>query len=106
MEKETKKTLKKAEVLTQVRTICEEQGLFLSKQNVETVVGALYKAISNALKEGYTCKINEVTYSVKEIPERRGIIQLGDKTGQEWVKPAHKEVSIKASKSLKEIVSE
>ena len=105
MEKETKKTLKKAELLANTRTIAQENGVTLSKQDVDVVVKALYEAITQAVKDGYTCKINEITYSIKEVPERRGVIQLGDKAGQEWVKPAHKEVAVKVSKVLKELLA-
>ena len=44
------------------------------------------------------CKIKS-----KDVPERTGKVMLGDKAGETWVKPAHKEATVKIMPSLKKI---
>ena len=95
--------MKKNEVIKSVKTKAEEAGVKISAKDIEVVTTALYDTIVEAVKSGDSVKFNEVTYSVKEVPERSGVSKLGG-VEKAWVKPAHKEVNIKASKTLKNVV--
>ena len=44
------------------------------------------------------------TVSVKDVPERRGKIMMGDRKGEEYVVEAHREPKIKLSKNFKEVL--
>ena len=71
---------------------------------VDEVLNAYADVVLETLKNDKTEKIalpNIGTFSVKEVPERRGVSALGEK--KEWVKPAHSEIAFKITKSIKEI---
>nr|DAO66492.1 MAG TPA: Bacterial DNA-binding protein [Caudoviricetes sp.] len=42
-------------------------------------------------------------FIVKHIPEKSGVINMGDKKGQAWSKPAHDEIAFKVTSSVKTI---
>lgn len=42
-------------------------------------------------------------FKVKEVPERRGKIMMGDRKGEEYVTPAHQEITFKMSKTAKQL---
>ena len=42
-------------------------------------------------------------FKVKTVPERRGKIMMGDRKGEEYVTPQHKEITFKMSKSAKQL---
>ncbi len=42
-------------------------------------------------------------FKVKEVPERRGTILLGERKGEEYVTPAHAEITFKMSKTAKQL---
>lgn len=42
-------------------------------------------------------------FKVKEVPERRGKIMLGERAGETYVTPAHQEITFKMSKTAKNI---
>lgn len=42
-------------------------------------------------------------FKVKDVPERIGTIMMGSKKGEQYVVPAHKEITFKMSKSSKNI---
>lgn len=42
-------------------------------------------------------------FKVKEVPERRGTIMMGDRKGEEYVTPAHAEITFKMSKTAKQL---
>lgn len=42
-------------------------------------------------------------FKVKEVPERRGTILLGECKGEEYVTPAHAEITFKMSKTAKQL---
>jgi nucleoid DNA-binding protein len=96
--------MKKNEVLRTTKAKAEVAGVKTTMKDLDVITTALYDTIVEALQKGDSVKFNEVTYSVVDVAERTGIVTLGDKKGETWVKPAHKEVKIKASKALKTIV--
>lgn len=72
----------------------------------EAVMDAYGKFVLGALNENRDEKITLPglgAFSVKHVPERSGIVQLGEKKGSEWTKPAHDEICFKLSKSVKEL---
>ena len=71
---------------------------------VDDVLKAYAEVVFETLGKDKNEKVtlpNIGTFSVKEVPERRGISALGEK--KEWVKPAHSEIAFKIIKSVKEI---
>lgn len=73
---------------------------------VETVIDAYSKFVLGVLNENRDEKITLPglgAFSVKHVPERSGVVQLGEKKGSEWTKPAHDEICFKLSKSVKEL---
>lgn len=42
-------------------------------------------------------------FRVKDVPERTGIIMMGDRKGETYTVPAHSEITFKMSKSAKTI---
>lgn len=40
-------------------------------------------------------------FKVKEVPERRGTIMMGNRKGEEYVTPKHSEITFKMSKTAK-----
>lgn len=42
-------------------------------------------------------------FKVKEVPERRGKIMMGNRKGEEYVTPQHDEICFKMSKSAKQL---
>ena len=70
------------------------------KAVVETLADFIYEELRVNKHEKITfCEL--VTFSVKHVPERRGISQMGEK--KEWVKPEHDELCFKVRKSMKDI---
>ena len=42
-------------------------------------------------------------FKVKDVPERTGKIMLGDRKGEEYITPAHQEITFKMNKSAKQL---
>lgn len=42
-------------------------------------------------------------FKVKDVPERTGKIMLGERVGETYTTPAHKEITFKMSKSAKQL---
>lgn len=42
-------------------------------------------------------------FKVKDVPERRGTILLGERKGEEYVAPAHAEITFKMNKTAKQL---
>ena len=71
-------------------------------------VGAVLAAIESVVKDVVladdevtipgVCKIKS-----KDVPERTGKIMMGDRKGETYTTPAHKEGSVKIVKSLKKV---
>lgn len=75
-----------------------------SQKDVDAVISAYSEFVLETLSANKedTVKLPGIgTFSVKHVPERRGISQMGEK--KEWVKPAHDEIAFKITKSVKEL---
>ena len=85
-----------------VNVVAAETGV--AKKDVDTVIAATVKAISEALKEGdKVALIGFGTFEVKTTAAREG---RNPKTGEAITIPASKKPSFSASKVLKDSVNE
>ena len=78
----------------------------VTKKTVEEVIGAFADVVVDTLTDNRDEKItipNVGSFSVKHVPERTGIVQMGATKGETWVKPAHDEIQFKVSKAVKEL---
>lgn len=83
-----------------IKAIATETNI--TQKDVIAVLDTLKAVVVDTVQNGKDVKIADfVNFSVKEVPERSGITQLGENKGKKWVKPTHKEVKVKLSKSVK-----
>ena len=74
-----------------------------TKKDIGVVIDAFTDVIKEAVLAGDTVTIPEICkISSKEVRERSGVTKLGD-VEKAWTKPAHKEATVKALKSFKNI---
>lgn len=77
----------------------------VSQKDVDAVLVALGEVIEDAVKNGDKVTIPKIgVFSVKEVSERRGTIYLGNRKGEEYVVPQHKEPKFTMNKKLKKIL--
>lgn len=77
----------------------------ITKKDAGVILEAISEIITDALVAGDDITLPNVgKFSVSNVPERTGIVQLGDHKGEKWVKEAHKKPSFKAAKALKDTV--
>ena len=87
-----------------IREIAEKAHVTQGVAN--EVFDAFCDVIRDAMKDNDKITLPSIgSFSVKEVPERRGIIRLGDKAGQEYVVPAHSEPRFKVSKVFKDMLA-
>ena len=76
----------------------------LKAKDIEAVLAAYDDVVIEALKDNDAEKVvlpGLGSFKIRNVPERKGVSALGDKKA--WIKPAHKEISFKITKSVKEI---
>lgn len=76
----------------------------LKAKDVDAVLAAYTDVVLGTLKDNNAEKVvlpGLGSFKIKDVPERKGISALGDK--KEWVKPAHREITFKIAKNVKEI---
>lgn len=74
-----------------------------TKKDIGVVIDTLTDVIKEAVLAGDTITIPEICkISSKDVAERSGVTKLGD-VEKSWTKPAHKEATVKALKSFKNI---
>ena len=76
----------------------------MTKVDVDKVLKAFEEVVTATLAENKEEKITFGglgSFKVKEVSERSGIIQMGDRKGQTYTTPAHEEITFKMSKSAK-----
>lgn len=77
----------------------------VNQKEVGAVLDALVSVVKDVVKADDKVAIPGLgTFSVKEVPERRGKILLGERAGEEYVVDAHKEPKFKMSKNFKNIL--
>lgn len=78
----------------------------ISQKDVDAVIAAYVDVVKDALTKDKDEKVTLPrigVFSVKHVPERTGIVQLGESKGSAWTKPAHDELVFKIAKSVKEL---
>ena len=74
----------------------------LNQKQIDEVLTALGEVVVDVVKADDKVTIPNIgTVSVKDVPERRGKIMMGDRKGEEYVVEAHKEPKIKLAKGFK-----
>ena len=77
----------------------------VNQKQIDEVLIALGEVIVDVVKADDKVTIPNIgTVSVKTVPERRGKIMMGERKGEEYVVPQHREPKIKLTKSFKEIL--
>lgn len=77
-----------------------------TQADVSNILDSFVEIVQEKLKEDKTEKIPLFglgTFSVKHVPEKTGVINMGDKKGETWNKPAHDEIVFKVTSSVKTI---
>ena len=75
-----------------------------TQKDVAVIVDALTEVVRETLADNHEEKVTLPGlgyFKVKEVPERKGIIRMGDRTGEEYVVEAHSEITFKMSKTGK-----
>ena len=86
-----------------INKIQETVDFEVTKKDLAQIVDAYTKVIKEAVLAGDTVTIPEICkISSKDVAERSGVTKLGD-VERAWTKPAHKEATVKALKSFKNI---
>ena len=86
-----------------IAKVQENIDIEVSKKDLTQIVDAYTKVIKEAVLAGDTVTIPEICkISSKDVAERSGVTKLGD-VEKAWTKPAHKEATVKALKSFKNI---
>ena len=89
----------KVELIREIATNAET-----TNKITETVLDAFSNFVLDKLRENRDEKITFPglgVFSVKHVPERNGIVQLGENKGTQWHKDAHDELQFKISKTVK-----
>ena len=91
----------KADLIKSIGTKVEN----VNQKDIAAVLDALSEVVVDVVKADDDVTIPGIgKVSVKTVPERRGKILLGDRAGEEYVVPEHREPKIKLSKSFKNIL--
>lgn len=78
----------------------------ISQKDVEAVLAAYVDVVKDILVKDKDEKVTLPgigAFSVKHVPERTGVVQLGESKGSSWTKSAHDELVFKITKSVKEL---
>ena len=74
----------------------------LNQKQIDEVLTALGEVVVDVVKADDKVVIPNIgTVSVKDVPERRGKIMMGNRKGEEYVVEAHREPKIKLAKGFK-----
>ena len=78
----------------------------INQKEIGAVLDALAEVVVDVVKADDDVTIPGIgKVSVKVVPERRGKIMMGDRKGEEYVVPQHKEPKIKLTKSFKNVLA-
>ena len=77
----------------------------VNQKQIDEVLMALGEVVIDVVKSDDDVTIPGIgKVSVKTVPERRGKIMMGERKGEEYVVPQHREPKIKLAKSFKEVL--
>ena len=88
-----------------LKKVSELSGV--TQKQVDVVLSAFSDVVVDTLADNRDEKVsigNLGTFKVKHVPERRGKIMMGERKGEEYVVPEHREPKIKLAKSFKEVL--
>lgn len=77
-----------------------------SQRDIAVILDAFADVITEALTADHaeSVAVGKLgKFKVKEVPERRGTIMMGDRKGEEYVTPKHSEITFKMSKTSKQL---
>ena len=95
------KYMTKADLIKSIGTKVEN----VSQKDIALVLDALAETVVDVVKTDDDVTIPGIgKVSVKTVPERRGKIMMGERKGEEYVVPQHREPKIKLAKSFKEVL--
>ena len=76
-----------------------------TQKDIDAILKALAEVVENVVKANDKVVLPGLgTFSVKEVPERRGTIMMGDRKGEEYIVPPHKEPKFKLTKTFKDVL--
>ena len=77
----------------------------VNQKQIDEVLMALGEVVVDVVKADDDVTIPGIgKVSVKTVPERRGKIMMGERKGEEYVVPQHREPKIKLTKNFKEVL--
>ena len=77
----------------------------VSQKDITSVLDALSEVVVDVVKADDDVTIPGIgKVSVKTVPERRGKSMMGNRNGEEYVVPQHREPKIKLAKNFKEVL--
>lgn len=77
-----------------------------SKKNAELYLNAIVGVITDELVSGGDVSLTGFgKFSVADVAERKGIVQIGSTKGTEYVTPAHKAPKFKYGSNVKKLVA-
>ena len=86
-----------------INAVAEVMGT--TKKAAGEAVDTVFGVIADAMAEGNDVAVSGFgKFVVADVPERTGIIQMGDRKGEQYTTPAHKAPKFKASSTLKDVV--
>ena len=86
-----------------LKAIQEVVDIEIPVKDIDAIVKAQAIVAENAMKNGEDLTIPGIgKLSVKDVPERRGTIMMGERKGEEYIVAAHREPKMKLTKSFKE----
>ena len=85
-----------------LKAIQEVVEIEIPMKDIDAILKAQGVVAENAMKNGEDLTIPGIgKLSVKEVPERRGTIMMGERKGEEYVVAAHREPKMKLAKGFK-----
>ncbi len=76
------------------------------KGDIAVIIDTYAEVITDTLKKDSTeaVPVGKLgKFKVKNVPERTGKIMLGERVGETYVTPAHREITFKMSKTAKQL---
>ena len=87
-----------------LKAIQEKATIEISQKDLAEILKAQEEAVREAVLADEEVTIPGICkVKTKVVPERTGTVMMGANKGDTWVKPEHKEATIKIASSLKKI---
>ena len=87
-----------------IKKIQETISIDVPLKDIAEIVDAIPSVVVDTLKNDKTEKVTLPglgIFKAKDVPERKGIIRMGERAGKEYTTPAHSEITFKMSKTAK-----